>query len=395
MRNRYQLVDLSHEQAWDPHVLLQPSPEQIWGKPDNLVSVGKLAAYLPATGYSSEPLEVVQPASIDVVTGNIRRLRGNYTGPHYRMGHSSESLQIGDVLVPRRGSKPALIVTENLRATKFSEQFYALRPVEPSAAPWLWAALSCQEGLEVRTALEPPGRLAGLSVNDLLAMPIPSPVRANDSTRLFNMGCEAGSLDLEAAPSSWWAVRQLGPDGQWAPSAFFRDPAIFDRGTPLTQVADVVRGRRVSEPAHAEEPGLLPVMEAQVVGGRPPRWWTDDPAIPEVASGDVIIQTIGRPPKVSVADRAYRAADSVLIVRPKQDVDAAKLAIVLQSRGFRDMLASIASGIVVPRIAASDLQQLPIDWSNVTDHHKGSNAISSGPPLPTKLSAEIRVARHG
>lgn len=273
--------------------MLVPDAINIWGTRVQLVPISSMAKYLPAAESVVERIEVVAPSSIDQLFGHIQRLQANYRGPVYRVGQGNHALRYGDVLLQRSGFGPAFVITESVTSYAYSAQFHALRPTYPDLGFWLWAVLSSTPGLRARQAAQAGSRIPAISIAELLSLIVPIAGSAQTLGRLKALAELRSSTRLSAGKSSWWTIRDIPNGGAWAPRIFMKDPAVIDRGLPLHQKAQIVKGRRPLNPARVMTDDTLPVMEARVVTGSPPRWWSNDERLPRIKPGDVVVQAIG------------------------------------------------------------------------------------------------------
>lgn len=364
MASVFSTVRLPSSRAWDPTALLAPDAIDIWGIQATLLPISSMAEYLPAGEAPAERIDAVAPSSIDQRLGHVRRLQPNYRGPVYRGGCGEYALQGGDVLIPRSGQGPALVMTEEMTAYAYSAQFHALHPKSPDLGLWLWAVLSSTRGLRARQAAQAGSITPVLSIAGLLSLAVPSVGDTATLRRLAALAEERCTARLGAEKSSWWSIRSIPADGTWAPRIFMKDPTVLDHGQPLHQLAQVVKGRRPVNPARVPTEGSLPVMEARVVTGSAPRWWSDDKRLPRIKPGDVVVQAVGDRPRASEVQEEYLASDSVLVVRAREGADATTLAHSLTSSLAAELLGALSRGSALRHLSAKDLETFPVQTTD-------------------------------
>ncbi|WP_156133894.1 hypothetical protein [Pseudarthrobacter phenanthrenivorans] len=386
MGSVYGTIRLTSSRVWDPTALLVPDAINIWGTRVQLVPISSMAKYLPAAESVVERIEVVAPSSIDQLFGHIQRLQANYRGPVYRVGQGNHALRYGDVLLQRSGFGPAFVITESVTSYAYSAQFHALRPTYPDLGFWLWAVLSSTPGLRARQAAQAGSRIPAISIAELLSLIVPIAGSAQTLGRLKALAELRSSTRLSAGKSSWWTIRDIPNGGAWAPRIFMKDPAVIDRGLPLHQKAQIVKGRRPLNPARVMTDDTLPVMEARVVTGSPPRWWSNDERLPRIKPGDVVVQAIGTRPRATVAQEEYVASDSVLVVRTREGVDGTELARSLTAPEAADLLGALSQGTTVRHLSVKNLETFPLQ---TTAADTKSDDLTTSIPLRDLIDKEL------
>lgn len=385
----YGTIRLPSSRAWDPTALLVPEAIDIWGNQATLVPISSIAEYLPAGDAPAERIDAVAPSSIDQQLGHIRRLQPNYGGPVYRGGRGEYALQCGDVLIPRTGQGPALVMTEALAGYAYSAQFHALHPSCPDLGLWLWAVLSSTRGLRARQAAQVGSITPVFSIAGLLSLAVPSVGDTATLRRLAALAEERCTARLDAEKSSWWSIRSIPEGGKWAPQIFMKDPTVLEHGQPLHQLAQVVKGRRPVNPARIATEDALPVMEARVVTGSAPRWWSDDKRLPRVKPGDVVVQALGDRPRASVVQEEYLASDSVLVVRAREGVDGTRLAHSLTASRAAELLGALSRGSALRHLSAKDLETFPVPTPDAVIANTLPGDPTASIPLRDRIDQEL------
>lgn len=380
----YITIMLPPTASWEPAALLAPKPAEIWGPSAHLVLVSDIAKYVPAGDSPVERIQAVTPSSVDPHQGHVRRLQLHRAGSVYRVGRDQNALHRGDVLVPRSGPGPAVLITEALIRYAFTDQFHALRPDRPEHGAWLWGLLSSVRGQQARQAVQVGSPGHGMSIAALLTLAVPAPDDSLAVHRLNELAEERCTALLENGDQSWWHVRSLPVDGRWIRQISMKDPTVLDQGQPLGELADVIQGRRPKAPARAPTHGALPVMEARVVTGSDPRSWSEE-ELPRIAPGDVVVQAIGQRPQVCVAREHYVASDSVLVVRVREDANATAVIEALMARGAGELLGMLSTGSVMRHLSTKELKSFPVPDEDAVPANGRSQRLKSSTSLQDRI----------
>ena len=112
------LLDLRREPSWDPATLTAEAFR--WPRLTFAVPLGEVATRLAPRSLADAGSPVITPQVLDPSSGAIRRRSRKYQGSVFQVG---AELRPGDVLIPRSGSGPTLLVSERLAGALVSARF--------------------------------------------------------------------------------------------------------------------------------------------------------------------------------------------------------------------------------------------------------------------------------
>lgn len=353
------LVDLRRESSWDPASLTAEAFE--WPTQAPLAPLREVVTSLAARSFADAGAPVITPMSLDATTGAVRRRSRKYQGSVFQVG---AELHTGDVLIPRSGTGPTLLVSERLAGALVSARFTALRPLEPDLGLWLWAVFGSESGSRLRVSLSQGGTLTNLNTAALLDSQVPMPMLADRyrvSEQLWDL--ERATHVEEEASGTWWHVADLRAT-PWQVALATPDRSLLDDGTPLEMLyGQIARGRNTRDSALLEPAlGYLPVSDVSVLGGKPPRRWlpADHRSAVVASPGDVLVALVGNYAYATVATEQSVADQHVVVLRFRDHSHATPIAAYLNSqRGYR-VRQMLLSGSAIQSLRPSDLASLRI-----------------------------------
>lgn len=357
------ILDLRVERHWEPGRLTAEAFR--WPSDDPVVPVRDVATRLVARSFAEAGSPVVTPGDIDVVSGGIRRRSKKYQGSVYQVG---AELRPGDVLLPRTGLGPALLVAEQLRGALFSARFSAVRPVDTEFGLWLWAILSSETGRRLRAGLAKGAAVGTVEASALLeaGVPLPTLHRRHALTAPLREVHESTLIDEEEPVETWWSTADLRTS-EWRIALATPDPSILTEGEPLGDFCgEILRGRPTLELALEDEaPGYVPVADVSYLGGKPARRWVPTEAgNPRLAHpGDLLVAGLGNLPHATVANRIVAVDSHVLLLRLRNPANGPMLARYLNGQDAFRIRQLLLSGAYIPQLSAADIARIPVPAS--------------------------------
>ena len=211
-------------------------------------------------------------------------------------------LQIGDVLIPRYASSPALVVGQAHTGLGFAGTFHAVRCYDPSIAHWLWAVLSSGAGQQVRSKVSTGASTPVLSRGRLLELPVPLPPEEESRARLemlYPLLERSQMVDMrrDEVQGSWWRTADLQGADRWDIFITLAEPDLLRSGIPLAELSeDMALGKAVHDHVvPTARPEWLRVYTSRSVrGGHIDDWWLDPSVRATIAEpADVLIPSVG------------------------------------------------------------------------------------------------------
>ncbi len=353
------LVTLDEQMSWDPISLLALTPSQVFGAGVPLVPVRQLAEMLSGSKPTSENQAVVTPGTLNGLTGSVTRTRRDYAGLVRVAGFDPGQLRVGDVLVPRSPSLPAVLLGVQHAGLAFSEGFHALRPMDPTTGLLLWAVLSSSRGMQIRSASARGTMASLLGALDLLQLKVPVPVGYDQLVPALQTLVDAIPDPTEGdVARSWWRTGYLPDGGEWAFELGLQDPSLLNTGRPLGDFAEVVPGRRPAPPMGLGE--LLPVYDGVYLSRGEVRRWAVAQPTTGARPGDVLVGEVGVRGRARVVDAPGVVGVGVLRVRVRDSSDPAGLVNYLGSEAAQALRGALAQGAVIPRLSAPALRRFPV-----------------------------------
>lgn len=349
-------VDLSPERNWDPVRLTAESFR--WPIDAAALPLDVLCLRVAASSFAEVGAPVITPASLDSVSGSVRRRSRKYQGMVYQVG---AELEEGDVLVPRSPETPVLIVSERLQGSLVSSTFTALRPVGPASALWIWGVLNSVSGRTLREHHASVGLLVGESLLGL-AIPVPGAAMMERLGTVLQRLESATHTEEEESAGTWWRTTDIR-GAAWHLMLATPTPELLDQGVPLRDLCEITRGRPVRAFAvEAEEPGYVVVTDITMLGGRPPRHWVpaDEGELTIANGGDVLVAAKGDRPYATVA-RALTAADQdVYVLRMRNLEHGPAVAGFLNGQQGFAIRRMLLRGATIPSLGKRDIERMPI-----------------------------------
>lgn len=356
------ILDLRHQRSWEPGRLTAEAFRWPAADSDPEFPIREIATRLPARSFAEAGSPVVTPSDVDGQSGGVKRRSNRYQGAVYQVG---AELRPGDVVVPRAGLGPALLVSDHLRGALLSARFSAIRPVEPDLGLWLWGVISSESGRRMRANLSQGSAAPKFEPSALLDATVPLP----PLQRLYRISNELreihrSTLIEEDTPvETWWSTTDLRTT-EWRIALATPDPSILDAGEPLGDYCgEILRGKASRDLAIEEEaPGYLPVADISMIGGKPPRRWVPEEAgSPRIAEpGDLLVAGLGKLPHAWVADQRVAVDSHVLLLRLRNRDLGPTLARYLRGQDAFRIRQLLLSGAYIPQLSARDLARIPI-----------------------------------
>lgn len=354
------ILDLRLEASWEPGRLAAEAFR--WPVELRQVAVGDIAARLAPRSFAEAGAPVVGPGDIDPLSGGVRRRGRKYQGSVYQVG---AELSDGDVLVPRTGTSPALLVSDHLRGALVSSRFHALRPGDEALGLWLWGLLSCESGQRWRATLTSGTVVASMDAKTVLDAPVPVPPLAqmrSIADRLRDMHATTRIAEEEAV-ETWWQRTDLRV-AEWRIALATPNPAELANGDPLGgYFGEIRRGRNTRNGAlESEAPGYLPVADVSMLGGKQPRRWLspDDGWAVVAEPGDLLVAALGNQAHARVADRPVVADSHVIVARLRNQDDGPPLAQYLNSQAAYRIRQLFLTGSTIPTLSVANLRRFPV-----------------------------------
>lgn len=357
------MFDLRLERDWEPGRLTAEAFR--WPTSDPTFPLRELASRLVPRSFADAGSPVVTPAGLDMRNGGVRRRTKKYQGPVFQVG---TELRSGDVLVPRLGLGPALLVSAHLRGALVAERFSAFRPHDPELGLWLWGALSSESGRRLRANLSQGATTVAVQASALLHATVPvAPIERMRRVIGFLQAIEHSTrLNEEEATETWWQTTDLRT-AEWRIALATPDPSILTLGEPLANFCrEIVRGRHTRRFAVDEDaPGYLPVADVSMLGGKPPRRWVpaDDESLTIAYPGELLVAGLGNLPHARLADVPVAADDHVLVLRLRNSSLGPALTRYLNGQDAYRLRQMLTTGTTVPSISAVDIGRIPVPAS--------------------------------
>lgn len=352
--------DLRQESSWEPNQLTAQSFK--WPTDFPVVTIGDLATRVAPGSVADVGAPVITPADVDDVTGSVRRRARAYQGAVFQVG---TELRSGDILVPRVGTRPALLVTASLLGSLVSERFTALRPREQEYSDWIWAVLNCESGLRLRAGLMSGGGSPNVAPVSLLRAPIPVPT-------LNQLAAKSGIIDSirESAHSSeeqpaetWWGTADLRTV-EWRIALAAQNPGQLSEGVPFGEYClEIVRGHNTRRDGiDFEAPGYLAVADVSMLGGKPPRRWIPAEGHNQVVAhrGNLLVAALGNYAYATVVENNVAVDQHVYRIRLQDPSLSAAIAKYLNSADGFGLRRMLLSGATIPSLTRSDVGRIPI-----------------------------------
>lgn len=221
--------------SWSPSQRLRRPPSWFGGAAAELVPLGELARTSATVSPLPAELPLVTPRDVNPTTGAVEPASLADGRDGLRLG---EDLRLGDVLLPRRGFGPAVLVDDDHIGLGFSG-FLLLRATSEVDPHTLWALLTSRSGLAARRALETgASAVTADSLRQLLVPRFPSQIGAR--VRIIR----AAALDRSALSSldrtSHWRVVALRDEDPWRRRL---EREQTGEGEPLGNLGELWAGR--------------------------------------------------------------------------------------------------------------------------------------------------------
>ena len=346
--------------SWDPRQALMSSLAELGRASDPAVSIADVTALVSAVPL---PLaeEWVTPADVDRISGvATAKTRGGKPKAGHLLG---ANLHPNDVLVPRRGFGPCVLVDVSCESVAFSEGFLALRCREPAISQAAWALLSSTAGSTLREQLLFGDLVPHLSWDTLkeLQLHLPS---LSDSARLGQLAPTPRVRRVTRdTPASRWRFA-FTQEGDWASRLLGARLSQESQGT-VADLARIAPGRvRANDRISIRLPDLHPVCTPEMV--RAERWTEEAWA----ARGDVMTDgrsaVIPSVPRfhIAVPPPGYALSTGAFLLVPNPEVpqrDWTNLIAWMNAADGQGVLEELASwSNYIPQLSAHSLSHLPV-----------------------------------
>jgi len=383
----WSIIALPRSSEWSLGRLLS-ADDQGW--PNNTWRQAELeslvATVIPVSGLADEEQPIVTPSGLSRDTGQVVRTNNRYVGRIYEM-RRDKGLQVGDVLIPRYPSSPALVVGQAHTGLGFAGTFHAVRCYDPLVGHWLWAILSSRAGQQVRSMVSTGTSTPVLSRGRLLELSVPLPpveeLRAR--AEMFHSILERSQLvDMRRGEvqGSWWRIADLQGADRWDLFITLAEPDLLMSGIPLIELSeDIALGKAVHDHVlPTARPEWLRVYTARSVrAGRIDDWWLDPSVRATIAEpGDILIPSVGAEGLSALSTQRAAVDRDVIRCRLGQPQISEPLVHYLNSdRG--QSLRRIFTGGVIPRLTLQAARNLPIPQDVVRGETNQGSAINFRP----------------
>ena len=364
----WNIVTLPRYAEWTLDRLLS-ADEVTW--PNNTWHQAELAdlvtAVIPVSGLVDDGQPIVIPGGLSRETGQVVRTNSQYVGRIYEMRGNADGLQVGDLLVPRYSSSPALLLGEAHTGLGFAGSFHALRCSDYQVATWLWAALSSGFGQRARSEASTDANTPVLTRGRLLELRIPWPPAEERQEKveiLHPLVERSQSIDMrrDEVRGSWWRTANLEGAERWDVFIILAEPDLL-LGVPLAELCeDMGLGKAVrGHVLPTARPNWLRVYTARSVrAGHIDDLWLDPSAQALVAEpGDLLIPSVGATAVSTLC--AERAAVDRDVIRCRVRVPRVSGPLVHYMNSDRGQaLRRILTAGVIPRLTLKAAREFPI-----------------------------------
>lgn len=343
-------------ESWNPASALSTVAQRI-GRPEwPSARLGDLVEVIHAESLPLGASEWVSPESVSSASGAATASLARRPD---RSGYLLDlNLEVGDLLVPRHGGRPSLLVDASCEGIAFTQGFIALRPQLPLDPAALWGLLASHDGIEIRQQL-----LVGSTVENL-------PLRALLDVKLGVPPAEFAERARQLLPSprveparhelsrTLWATSRIA-DGQWA--EHLTEAAAGSSPTcRLSDVAIVVAGRvRNRDRSELPLPGFVPVClpsNVRRADWRPTAWAL---RVEPVTDGRSIVIPAVRRFRAGVPPPGWVLGHDTYLVSPLPETDATDLLGWLSAHG-EAVLDRLAMGTIMPRLPVTVLRSIRV-----------------------------------
>lgn len=358
------VVALRDAPTWDP-VTLTAAALKWPGNATHTVALRDLAVALKADGWIEEQLPVVTPASLDPVSGGVRKRSRKYRGAVFQVRESERGLRPGDVLVPTTPTLPLLLLRPHHLGSFISSAFLAVRP-RAGLELWVWGVLSSVSGHAFRAHIATGTVSRATTKSALLDLELPVPPLAEVGSidrQLAAIERSTHREEEETSGTTWWRIADLSHQ-DWTLALTTPDPNALNNGLPLGDLCgEIVRGRHVPKEDYRDGPGegLLPVTDISVLGGKPVRRWVPIEQGPTIAApGDVFVAAVGARPHALVATATTAVDRNVFLLRLRDPGVGPALVHYLNSQTGYGLRQTLLTGDYIPGLRKDNLARLPI-----------------------------------
>jgi hypothetical protein len=342
--------------SWDPSRLLDQTMT-VGPQASPAVRLGDLVELVPPEPLSPAVTEWVTPAAVSEESGTaVVRLQYRPERAGYRLG---VNLRAGDVLVPRHGLAPCVVVDPATAGVAFTEGFIALRPQRHAHPAVLWALLSSRSGTRARKQLLAGTAVPRMAVDALLELPLhlPPVALAHYVEALLPEPRVDRTVD-QPRRTSWTMADPR--DGQWA-EVIVTTGLGFEPGRRLEDIARVLPGTiRAHDRSELPLPGFVPVCLPE--NARRNDWtakaWAQ-PRPPLTDGWSFVLPAVRRyragspPPGWVVGHDAY-------LISPLEPGTATDLIAWISGPQGQAILERFSHTTFIPRLSLSALRGLPV-----------------------------------
>jgi hypothetical protein len=259
---------------------------------------------------------------------------------------------------------PLLLISPDHIGSLVSSSFLALRP-QDGLALWIWAVLTSRSGRAFRAQLATGtiGRATAKSALLDLGIPVPPMVDTGIIDKQLRSIERATHREEEEASETWWRTTDLST-GEWSAALASPNPHVLDAGLPLGELcAGITRGRHVPNEEYRAEPGpgLMPVTDIAVLGGKPVRRWLSiEPNTVVAEPGDVFVAAVGTRPHSVLATDTSAADRNVFVLRLRDRSNGAALVHYLNGQAGYGLRQVLLTGDYILGMRKDSLARLPV-----------------------------------
>ncbi|MBB5868579.1 hypothetical protein F4553_001958 [Allocatelliglobosispora scoriae] len=358
------VTSLRDARTWDP-VALTAAALSWPGRDTPLVRLRDVTSTLLAESWVERDVPVITPASLDPISGGIRKRSLKYRGAAYQVRDSGTGLRPGDVLVPMLPDLPLLLVGPEHVGSLVSSSFLALRAADEQLGPWIWAVLTSRSGRMFRTHIATGVASRATAKSALLDLEIPLPPLAEMARLRHRLdGVELTTRhEEEEARETWWRIADLS-SGDWQIALVSPDPHALNAGVPLGELCrEIARGYSMQPLEYHVEPGpeLLPVTDIAVLGGRPTRRWTPvEPRTVVAEPGDIFVAAVGNRPHAVLATTTSAVDRNLFVLRLRERSAGPALVRYLNGQTGYGLRQVLLTGAYIPNMRKDMLARLPV-----------------------------------
>ena len=318
-----------------------------------LLQLGELVMRHGDAGVANHRIPLISPRDIDPDTGTQVPRECAGLQPVMEL---DRQLAVGDILLPRSPTTPAVLVTEAHRGFAFSTAFIALRVNTAEVDPrYVWMLLSSSRGMRARKELSNQYSDWEALRRLRVALPPLAVQRAQSVSVPVVRWVVAGSR---------WHLANLRHSKEWGPGRVDARDAMRLRDLAQISTGAVDDADIFSVPGNSRV-SVLTDMDATE---EPPRGWANVSPDNVSFGSDIAVSplfpfTSRRVPTGWAVSRRFLVVRANVSVGLQAQPSVDGLVTWFNSIAGRQALAALASGTVLPRLNVSALSRVPVPES--------------------------------